>query len=156
MDLKRIFRGWMLAILLVFVLLIVVLKFVGSGQAYAQAPTSLVVRLIETGKIRSAILNDNTQVVQIITRDGRALEATWVGNQGTALANMLQRQADSPKGLPDGYTVKNPQSNSLLSVLLGWLPFIVIFLLFFVFLNQVQGGGSRVLNCGKSRAKLIT
>jgi len=82
MDLKRIFRGWMLAILLVFVLLIVVLKFVGSGQAFIQAPTSQVVRLVQTADIKSAVLNDNTQVIQIVTKDGRALEATWVGNQG--------------------------------------------------------------------------
>ena len=32
----------------------------------------------------------------------------------------------------------------------------MIFLLFFVFMNQMQGGGSRVMNFGKSRAKLIT
>ena len=34
MDLKRLFRGWMLAILLVFALLIVVLRVVGSGPQY--------------------------------------------------------------------------------------------------------------------------
>ena len=34
--------------------------------------------------------------------------------------------------------------------------YIVIFLLFFFMLSQMQGGGSRVMNFGKSRAKLIT
>ncbi|MHB1820079.1 MAG: ATP-dependent zinc metalloprotease FtsH, partial [Streptosporangiaceae bacterium] len=68
---------------------------------------------------------------------------------------LLQTQAN--KGaLPGGYNVQNPQGNSLLNVLISWLPFIVIFLLFFVFMNQMQGGGSRVMNFGKSRAKLIT
>jgi cell division protease FtsH len=156
MDLKRIFRGWVLAILLVFVLLIVVLKFVGSGQTYQQAPTSQVVKLVETGKIKSAILNDNTQIIQIVTKSGQALEATWVGNQGQALTQSMDRQVAVGTLPPNVYKANNPQSNSLLSVLLGWLPFIVIFLLFFVFMNQMQGGGSRVMNFGKSRAKLIT
>jgi cell division protease FtsH len=156
MDLKRIFRGWMLAILLVFVLLIVVLKFVGSGQAYSQASTSQVVRLVQTADIKSAVLNDNTQVIQVITRDGRALEATWVGNQGQQLTSAMDRLVAAKKLPVNVYKANNPQSNSLLSVLLGWLPFIVIFLLFFVFMNQMQGGGSRVMNFGKSRAKLIT
>jgi len=156
MDLKRIFRGWMLAILLVFVLLIVVLKFVGSGQTYQQTSTSQVVSLVENGKIKSAILNDNTQIIQIITKSGQALEATWVGNQGQALTQSMDRQVAARALPPDVYKANNPQSNSLLSVLLGWLPFIVIFLLFFVFMNQMQGGGSRVMNFGKSRAKLIT
>lgn len=34
------------------------------------------------------------------------------------------------------------------------IPFIIIFILFFFVLNQAQGGGSRVMNFGKSKAKL--
>ncbi|MFS8631142.1 MAG: ATP-dependent metallopeptidase FtsH/Yme1/Tma family protein, partial [Bacillales bacterium] len=34
------------------------------------------------------------------------------------------------------------------------IPFIIIFILFFFLLNQAQGGGSRVMNFGKSKAKL--
>jgi len=156
MDLKRIFRGWVLAILLVFVLLVVVLKVVGSGQTYQSAPTSEVVKLVDTGAIKSAILNDNTQIIQIVTKNGQALQATWVGNQGQQLTQTMDRQVATGALPLDVYKANNPQSNSLLSVLLGWLPFIIIFLLFFVFMNQMQGGGSRVMNFGKSRAKLIT
>ncbi|HEX9030803.1 MAG TPA: ATP-dependent zinc metalloprotease FtsH [Streptosporangiaceae bacterium] len=154
MDLKRIFRSWMLVILLVFVLLVVVLKFTGTSQ-YQQRPTSQVMKLVETGQVKSAILNVPTQVIQVTTKDGRFLEATWVGTQENQISRILQHQNNIGK-LSGGYDVKNPQGNSLLSVLLGWLPFIVIFLLFFVFMNQMQGGGSRVMNFGKSRAKLIT
>src|SRR6266568_3320817 len=154
MDLKRIFRSWMLVILLVFVLLVVVLKFTGSNQ-YHEVNTSQVMKLVQTGQVKSAILNVPTQVVQVTTKNGRNLEATWVGNQQNQIAGTLQHDNNIGK-LPGGYDVKNPQGNSLLNVLLGWLPFIVIFLLFFVFMNQMQGGGSRVMNFGKSRAKLIT
>src|SRR5216683_884939 len=148
MDLKRIFRSWMLVILLVFVLLVVVLKFTGSNQ-YRVVPTSQVMKLVTTGQVKSAILNVPTQVIQVTTTGNRNLEATWVGNQDNQITAALQGHSIS-------YDVKNPQGNSLLNVLLGWLPFIVIFLLFFVFMNQMQGGGSRVMNFGKSRAKLIT
>jgi cell division protease FtsH len=34
------------------------------------------------------------------------------------------------------------------------IPFVIILLLFFFLLNQAQGGGSRVMNFGKSKAKL--
>src|SRR6266567_165380 len=151
MDLKRIFRSWMLVILLVFVLLVVVLKFTGSNQ-YHQVNTSQVMKLVQTGQVRSAILNVPTQVVQVTTKSGRNLEATWVGNQQNQIAGILQHD-NNIGNLPGGYDVKDPQGNSLLNVLLGWLPFILIF---FVFMNQMQGGGSRVMNFGKSRAKLIT
>src|SRR5215469_17922180 len=155
MDLKRIFRSWVLVILLVFVLLVVVLKFTGTNQ-YHPVATSQLMKLVNTPRaVTSATLNVPTQSIQITTRSAfavagnRNLEATWVGNQDNQITRALSRS-----GTP--YFVKNPQGNSLLSVLLGWLPFIVIFLLFFVFMNQMQGGGSRVMNFGKSRAKLIT
>ncbi|WP_409303671.1 ATP-dependent zinc metalloprotease FtsH [Peribacillus sp. SCS-155] len=34
------------------------------------------------------------------------------------------------------------------------IPFVIIFILFFFLLNQAQGGGGRVMNFGKSKAKL--
>jgi cell division protease FtsH len=34
------------------------------------------------------------------------------------------------------------------------IPFVIIFILFFFLLNQAQGGGSRVMNFGKSKARL--
>src|SRR6266568_348096 len=89
MDLKRIFRSWMLVILLVFVLLVVVLKFTGSNQ-YHVVPTSQVMKLVTTGNVRSAILNVPTQVVQVTAKDGRNLEATWVGNQDNQITKALQ------------------------------------------------------------------
>ncbi|MBO0995944.1 ATP-dependent zinc metalloprotease FtsH [Bacillus sp. SD088] len=42
------------------------------------------------------------------------------------------------------------------SFLTGIIPFIIIFILFFFLLNQAQGGGSRVMNFGKSKAKLYS
>src|SRR5690606_35285853 len=36
------------------------------------------------------------------------------------------------------------------------LPFVLIGLLFLFLINQFQGGGGRVMNFGKSKAKLIT
>src|SRR6266581_3258994 len=101
MDLKRIFRSWMLVILLVFVLLVVVLKFTGSNQ-YHVVPTSQVMSLVNADKVKSAILNVPTQVVQVTTKTGRDLEATWVGNQDNQITKALQQNGTS-------YDVKNPQ-----------------------------------------------
>ncbi len=154
MDLKRIFRSWVLVILLVFVLLVVVLKFTGTAQ-YQKANTSEIIRLVESGQVKQATLDVPIQQIQVTTKTGKSYQAAWVGNQENQIAKTLQAQSDAGK-LPGGYNVLDPQGNSLLSVLLSWLPFIVIFLLFFVFMNQMQGGGSRVMNFGKSRAKLIT
>jgi cell division protease FtsH len=133
MVLKRLFLGWMLAILLVLVLLIVVLNVAGSGTRYTTVRISQVASLLDRNQVKSAIFHDNTQVIQVTTKTGHYLEATWVDGQALQLANQMSRQ-----GIP--YEASNPHGSSLLSVILGWLPFIVIFLLFFVVLGQVRAG----------------
>ncbi len=155
MDLKRIFRGWTLAILAAVLLLVFVYRYVNSGPQYKQSDTATVISLINSGQVKSAVLNDPTQMIQVIPTKGQPLEASWVGDQGEQLAATLQAQYKAGT-LPQGYDVKNPTGSSIWGLLLGWLPFVVLILLFFVFMNQMQGGGSRVMNFGKSKAKLIT
>ncbi|SMO80828.1 ATP-dependent zinc metalloprotease FtsH [Melghirimyces algeriensis] len=41
-----------------------------------------------------------------------------------------------------------------ITLLTSIVPFVIILLLFFVLLNQAQGGGNRVMNFGKSKAKM--
>ena len=43
-----------------------------------------------------------------------------------------------------------------MSLLFSFLPIVVVVLIFLFIMNQMQGGGSRVMNFGKSRAKLVT
>lgn len=49
-----------------------------------------------------------------------------------------------------------PQSSGWVQFLTGLIPFIIIIILFFFLLNQAQGGGNRVMNFGKSKAKLYS
>ncbi len=156
MDLKRIFRGWVLAILFVAIILVILYKLVSTGPAYKLVPTSQAIAAIDSGNVKSVTLTDVDQTIQLTTKNNANWESSWVGFQGTQLANTLQKEVQSGK-LPSGvYTVKVPKSSSFWTLIFSYLPFLIIFLLFMVFLNQMQGGGSRVMNFGKSKAKLIT
>jgi cell division protease FtsH len=156
MDVKRIFRGPLLLVLLAVLVITVTLSWASSNSPYSQKDTATVVRLIEQGKVKSALLTDKNQTIQITTTSGAEYQASFIQGQGQQLQQELQREFDAGK-LPGGYDVKIPSSNSLLSLLLGtFLPYLLIALFFFFLLTQMQGGGSRVMNFGKSRAKLIT
>ena len=48
------------------------------------------------------------------------------------------------------------QDNLLVSILISFLPFVIILGLLFFFMNQMQGGGNRVMQFGKSKAKLVS
>ncbi len=48
------------------------------------------------------------------------------------------------------------QPSGWVTFLTTMIPFVIIFILFFFLLNQAQGGGSRVMNFGKSKAKMYS
>jgi cell division protease FtsH len=146
----------MLGLFALAVLVVVVLfNLANAGSSYTPTDTSTIVKLIDEGQIKSAKITDKNQTIQVTTKAGKQLQADWVSGQGLRLQEELQKQFDANK-LPDGYTVSIPSSNSIWSLLLSFIPYIVIALFFFLLLSQMQGGGSRVMNFGKSKAKLIT
>ncbi|NPC94964.1 ATP-dependent metallopeptidase FtsH/Yme1/Tma family protein [Bacillus sp. WMMC1349] len=49
-----------------------------------------------------------------------------------------------------------PETSGWMTFFTTIIPFVIILILFFFLLNQAQGGGSRVMNFGKSKAKLYT
>jgi cell division protease FtsH len=156
MDLKRIFRGWVLAILFVAIILVILYKLVNTGPTYTQVPTSQAIAAIDTGNVKSVTLTDVDQIIQLTTKSGANWESSWVGDQGAQLANTIQQEVKSGKLPSTVLMVKVPKSSGFWTLIFSYLPFLIIFLLFMVFLNQMQGGGSRVMNFGKSKAKLIT
>src|SRR6201990_1046336 len=155
MELRRFFKAPLLLIAVAVLLLLFVLDYANSGSSYKQVDTSKIVTAIDQGQVKSALIVDKNQTIQITTKSGQNLEASWVSGQGLQLQNKLQQQVDKGN-LPDGYNVNIPKSNALLDLIPTALIYLVIFLLFFFMLSQMQGGGSRVMNFGKSKAKLIT
>ena len=155
MELRRFLRAPLLLIAVAVLLLLFVLDYANSGSSYKQVDTSQIVKLIDQGQVKSALITDKNQTIQITTKSGQNLEASWVSGQGLQLQNKLQDQYNKGN-LPQGYNVSIPKSNALLDLIPTALIYLVIFLLFFFMLSQMQGGGSRVMNFGKSKAKLVS
>src|SRR6202522_2975338 len=155
MELRRFFRAPLLLIAVAVLLLLFVLDYANSGSSYQQVDTSEIVKLIGQGQVKSALITDKNQTIQVTTKAGKDLEADWVSGQGLQLQNELQQQYDKGN-LPQGYNISIPKSNGLLDLIPPALIYLVIFLVFFFMLSQMQGGGNRVMNFGKSRAKLMT
>ncbi|GAA3122496.1 ATP-dependent zinc metalloprotease FtsH [Planomonospora alba] len=163
MDLKRFTRGPLLWILGIVVLLVLVSTMWSGEGNYTKADTSLLIEQIQSGNVKSAKVIDKEQraeltLVKPVTVAGKQtnrIQSPWVDGQGTQIMNELaaQKKAGSVK---EGYTAEVPSENFLLSLLVSFLPIVFIVLVFLFIMNQMQGGGSRVMNFGKSKAKLIT
>ncbi|MBI0380102.1 ATP-dependent zinc metalloprotease FtsH, partial [Streptomyces albiflaviniger] len=164
MDVKRYFRGPVMWIVLAVLAVVVLMQVVGSSGGYKSVDTSQVVKAINQNQVQSAELTTGDEhKVKIKLKDNVAkisgsdkLQATYIGDQGVDLAKTLQANAQKQGGIPDGYNVSTSKQNPFVGILLSLLPFVLIVVVFLFLMNQMQGGGSRVMNFGKSKAKLIT
>ncbi|MBK5115729.1 MAG: ATP-dependent metallopeptidase FtsH/Yme1/Tma family protein, partial [Thermoleophilia bacterium] len=99
---------------------------------------------IETVEIET---NDNT--LKVVQTDETEYTTGYPDNTEQELVNTLERQGIET-------TVKPKGGSGILSLLTYILPFILILAFWIFLMNQMQGGGSRVMNFGKSKAKRMS
>src|SRR5215218_2876910 len=156
MNFRRIFRGPLLWIVLAVVVIGLLLDFSGSlTGGYKEVPTSQVIQIINGNEpVSQVTLMDGDQEIRVTMKDAAKTKykAVWVGNQSDEIIKRLdQRVADKTLDQWVGEKVTPGFFSSLLGTL---IPFVIIGVLFFFLLNSVQGGGSRVMQFGKSKAKI--
>ncbi|WP_371480066.1 ATP-dependent zinc metalloprotease FtsH [Kitasatospora sp. NBC_00315] len=173
MDVKRYFRAPIMWIVLAVLAVVVLMQVVSDSNGYKTVDTGQVVAAINAGDVKSAqITTGDSNTVKIQLKDGTSLptsgtgktpsggkfQASYIGDQGRDIAAKLQTQIDDNNSntLPEGYTVSPEKQSTFVSLLLSMLPIVIIVLVFLFLMNQMQGGGSRVMQFGKSKAKLLT
>jgi cell division protease FtsH len=146
---KRLFRGWVPWVLIVLIVVLLTSNVVSGSSAYKKIDLNSIQTQIDTGKVHNATISDSKQSIQVTLNDGSKYTSSYVTDQGVVLANELRNNK-----VP--YQVAVQHSSVFLTLLLNLLPVLVVVLLLFFFMNQVQGGGNRVMNFGKSKAKLVS
>ncbi len=154
MDVKRIFRGPWLWIVIAVVGVLVALQYLAPNGGYDEVDTSEMVGHIKDGSVKEITFVDGDQEIRAELDDGSKVTSSWVGGQQQSIIALAQKGVDS--GTIDKSNSENPQPSLLGSILATFLPFVLIILLFLFLMNQVQGGGGRVMQFAKSKAKLIT
>jgi cell division protease FtsH len=165
MNVKRYTRGPLMWVLLIVVLVVVLRGFWGSGSDYKSVSTSLVTNAIETGNVTNVVFHDKEQTVQATLKTPVKVGDTTTNKIQTSISPdqevVLQNDLDTlakQNGVNAEklYDVKVTHGSLWLTVLLNALPILLLVGLMVFMLTQMQGGGSRVMNFGKSKAKLIT
>jgi cell division protease FtsH len=155
MDMKRILRGPWLWVGLAGVGVIIVLQYLVPNGGYTEVETSTMVAHIQKGDIKKiTFIDGGDQEIRAELDGGKKVISHWVDGQQIALMDQAQKQYDAKK-IGD-VNVKVPHPSLLGSLAATILPFIIIVVIFLFLMNQVQGGGGRVMQFAKSKAKLIT
>jgi len=150
---NRIFRNTIFYLLIFLVIIGVVSFFNGNNQPTDNISYSKFVQHIEKGDVTSVSLQPERGVYEVRGQlEGYPKDKfflTYMPNNETML-NRIE------KAVPDTKVDVLPakETSGWVTFFTSIIPFVIIFILFFFLLNQAQGGGSRVMNFGKSKAKL--
>ena len=161
MNLKRAARAplfWVLAIIAVTMLVF----SLGGDGGYAQITTSQATQLISEGKVDKAELTTNN-VLSLDLKKGVTFtdKSEGVSEATKVRADFINARAPQlidliNKNVPNGYTDTIKGDSAWWTLFISFVPVLLLVGLFWFMMSQAQGGGSRVMQFGKSRAKLAT
>jgi cell division protease FtsH len=150
---NRFFRSALFPLIIIAALVWLALQTLGSHgtktvawttskayQTVQQAPTS----------IDQVTIDPNKQGVTLQLKDGKKYSVHYA----TAESEAAFEQAMLKNNVT--FNSKGVGSSPWWSILTSLLPFVLLFGFWIFLMNQVQGGGSKVMSFGKSRAKRMT
>ncbi len=155
---KRIFSGPAVWVILVIALLFLAFSFFNRSEV-SKIDTSDGIELLKAGKVDRAVVIDGDQRVSLDLAEnfkdgdkdrGKKVEFYYVAPQGTTIVNAVEDAT-----LKDGYDSQIAKTSIWTSILSLLLPFLIIGVIFYFLVSRMQGGGSKVMGFGKSKAKLV-
>ncbi len=150
---SRFFKSAAFPILIVVVLAFFAQKLIGSSSHQPKETFGDLLTQLDSGQVKSMSIHTKDNTVNVTTTGGVKYTVGYPDDYAATLINDAQKDI---AGGGNGLDVQGKTSNGWLSLLTYILPF-VIFIGFWIFLmNQVQGGGSKVMSFGKSRAKRMS
>ncbi len=148
---SRFFKSAAFPILIVVVLAFFAQKLIGSSNHGPNYTFGNLLTQLDQKQVKGLSLDQKSNSADVTLTNGQKYSVGYPDSYAPTLIN------DAQKDVPQqGFNVQSKSSNGWLSLLTYILPF-VIFIGFWIFLmNQVQGGGSKVMSFGKSRAKRMS
>ena len=153
---NRALRYAILYLLIFFVIVGIFATFNQSGTPTKELTTNEFIQAVEDGEVKEFVIQpvNNVYVVTgelVDAKEGETFN-TRIPYNGQFTEQQLGQLADDND--VKWNTEEAPQTSGWIQFLTGLLPFLIIIILFFFLLSQSQGGGNRVMNFGKSKAKL--
>ncbi|HVA60685.1 MAG TPA: ATP-dependent zinc metalloprotease FtsH [Mycobacteriales bacterium] len=156
MNFKRMSRGPILWIVVLVILVFSLSSVLANASGYTSVDLSVIEHQIAVGNVASAIVDDKNQAIEVVvksasaaTKNATKLTSSYTQHYDAALVSELDSH-----GVATDIKVSHP--NQLISLIFSLLPFVFILLIMLFFLNQMQGGGGRVMQFGKAKAKLVS
>lgn len=146
---SRGFKNIALLILLIVVMFLLFRNPLFLSPVVKEFNLNEFVEAVKQGEISSStpmVIKGEDKIIEGELKDGTKFEVSFLGDY-----DITQLLLDND--LP--FKVDNQKQSIWLQILISAIPFIIMFGLIFFMMNQLQGGGSKVLQFGKSKARLV-
>lgn len=152
---NRIFRYTIFYLLIFLVIIGIFGTFNGGNTPSKELTYHEFLNALDTGKIESATIQPDAGVLVVEgsltgAKDGE----TFTVNLPQDNQALMTKLTDAVENDPDIKFLPAPETSGWVQFFTGIIPFVIIIILFFFLLSQSQGGGNKVMNFGKSKAKL--
>ncbi len=160
MERKKIFRSvWFWVALVVLLVAIVLPTFRGNG-GYEEVPTSTALAQFADGNVDRVTINDKEQTLDVDLSsavDGKdKITTSYPAGASSQVYDLVRGTDGSGSSDPVRFDTNVTQDNLLVSILVSFLPFLIILGLLFWLFSSMQGGGRGVMAFGKSKAKVVS
>ena len=98
------------------------------------------------GKVSKVTMQTKNQELEVTLKDGKTYVTGFPDNYGAQVTDSIDK-ADVP------FVVEGRGGSAWWGFLITLAPFLLFFVFWIFLMNQMQGGGSKVMSFGKSRAK---
>jgi cell division protease FtsH len=147
---SRFLKNATFPILIVVVLAFFAQRFLGQNEEKPKPNFGQFLEQVDSGQVKSVTINTRDNTLDVTELDGKTkYETGYPDNYEPQLINELQKNNVN-------VSVKGKGGSNWLSLLTYILPFILLLGFWIFLMNSVQGGGSRVMSFGKSRAKRLS
>ena len=148
---KRPSRATLAYVLLAAVALFVALQLVDHGKGPTKLTLSQFESKIAKGDVAKVTIKDKSHEVKGELTNGEKFKVYYPEQLADELTTQLTKARPRVS-----INVDQQQESTLVSVLVSLLPTLAIVGLFFFLINSLQGGGSRVMQFGKAKARQVS
>jgi len=152
---NRIFRYTIFYLLIFLVIIGIFGTFNGGNNPTEELTYHEFLEALDSGTIEYANIQPDAGVLVVEgALQGYEEGQTFVVNLPDDNQALMTKINETVANNPDIKFMKAPETSGWVQFFTGIIPFIIIIILFFFLLSQSQGGGNKVMNFGKSKAKL--
>ena len=160
MKAKSFFKGpgiWIVAVIAMLLLAFATLAPGGASRIDTDKGLAL---LAQSGQIEQAKIFDGENRVDLVLKDDLKIDGQDKG-KNVQFYYVDARALDVVKAVtdtkpPGGFTDQPVENNWLSGLFSLLIPVLLLGVLFWFLLSRMQGGGSKVMQFGKSKAKLVS